>query len=90
MFKVDVSVAQLDSFDKYGTISAASMILVKGVVAMPALVVTTDAPLVAGPPQGHWSLADWEALPADENRYEIINGVLYMTTAPSIASTSGS
>ncbi|MCG8353843.1 MAG: Uma2 family endonuclease [Chloroflexales bacterium] len=37
---------------------------------------------VPGPLQGSWTYADWEALPADSNRYEIINGVLYMTTAP--------
>jgi Uma2 family endonuclease len=35
-----------------------------------------------GPLQGHWRLADWEALPDDGNRYEIIDGVLYMTTTP--------
>ncbi|MFN8569226.1 MAG: Uma2 family endonuclease [Kouleothrix sp.] len=30
-----------------------------------------------------WNFARWEALPDDGNRYEIIDGVLYMTTAPS-------
>jgi Uma2 family endonuclease len=30
-----------------------------------------------------WTRAHWESLPADGNRYEIIDGVLYMTTAPS-------
>jgi Uma2 family endonuclease len=49
---------------------------------MPTLVVPTDAPAVPGPPQGQWTCADWEALPDDGNRYEIIDGVLYMTTAP--------
>ena len=49
---------------------------------MTALVIKTDSPVVAGPLQGHWTLADWEALPNDGNRYEIIDGVLYMTTAP--------
>lgn len=49
---------------------------------MTALVIKTDAPVVAGPRQGHWTLADWEALPNDGNRYEIIDRVLYMTTAP--------
>jgi Uma2 family endonuclease len=38
---------------------------------------------VSGPPQGHWTVADWEQLPADGYRYEIIAGMLYMTTAPS-------
>jgi Uma2 family endonuclease len=49
---------------------------------MRTLVVSTDAPTVPGPPQGHWRYADWELLPDDENVYEIIDGVLYMTTAP--------
>jgi Uma2 family endonuclease len=38
---------------------------------------------VYGPPQGQWTEQDWEQLPNDGNRYEIINGVLYMSTAPS-------
>jgi len=50
---------------------------------MTSLIISTDAPAVAGPPQGHWTYADWETLPDDGNRYEIIDGVLYMTTAPS-------
>lgn len=49
---------------------------------MTTLLIETNAPAVTGPPQGHWTYADWEALPADDNRYEIINGVIYMTTAP--------
>lgn len=50
---------------------------------MKTLVLSTDAPIVTGPPQGHWTYADWETLPDDGNRYEVIDGVLYMTTAPS-------
>jgi Uma2 family endonuclease len=30
-----------------------------------------------------WDRARWEVLPADGNRYEVIDGVLYMSTAPS-------
>jgi Uma2 family endonuclease len=30
-----------------------------------------------------WDYARWEQLPADGNRYEVIDGALYMTTAPS-------
>jgi Uma2 family endonuclease len=30
-----------------------------------------------------WSYARWELLPNDGNRYEVIDGALYMTTAPS-------
>jgi len=36
------------------------------------------------PEQGAWTLADWEGLPADGNRYELIDGVLYVTSAPSL------
>jgi Uma2 family endonuclease len=32
---------------------------------------------------GGWCYERWEQLPNDGNRYEIIDGVLYMTTAPS-------
>ena len=39
---------------------------------MTALVLPTDAPAVPGPPQGQWTYADWEELPQDGNRYEII------------------
>lgn len=49
---------------------------------MVALVISTDALTVPGPPQGHWTYADWEALTDHTNRYEIIDRVLYMTTAP--------
>lgn len=30
-----------------------------------------------------WNYARWEGLPDDGNRYEVIDGALYMTTAPS-------
>jgi hypothetical protein len=50
---------------------------------MTTLVISTDAPAVAGPPQGQWTHADWETLPDDGNRYEVLDGVLYMSTAPS-------
>lgn len=30
-----------------------------------------------------WNYARWSQLPANDNRYEVIDGVLYMTTAPS-------
>ena len=38
---------------------------------------------VRGKRQGQWTAADWETLPDDGNRYEIIEGVLYVSTAPS-------
>ena len=31
-----------------------------------------------------WNRAKWAAMPADGNRYEVIDGVLYVTTAPSV------
>lgn len=39
--------------------------------------------LVTRSPGASWSYARWLKLPADGNRYEVIDGVLYMTTAPS-------
>lgn len=36
---------------------------------------------VPGPPQGRWTYADYARLPADDQRYEVIDGVLYMTPA---------
>lgn len=51
---------------------------------MVSLVLRTEASyLVKGPPQGQWTLTDWESLPDDGNLYEIINGILYMTSSPS-------
>jgi len=50
---------------------------------MVALAIPTDAPLISGPPQGRWTYADWESLPDDDNRYEIIDGFLYRSTPPS-------
>ena len=50
---------------------------------MAVIAISTEAPLVAGPPHGQWTYADWETLPDDGNRYEVIEGVLYVTTEPS-------
>jgi Uma2 family endonuclease len=54
--------------------------------AMPTLVFPVYAHVnrVDGPPQGQWTYADWEALPDDGNCYEVIDGVLYMSTSPSL------
>jgi Uma2 family endonuclease len=47
---------------------------------MATLVIRTEnVHVVAGPPQGRWTYADWERLPDDGNRYEVIEGVLYMS-----------
>mgnify|MGYP001080075773 CR=1 FL=1 len=45
---------------------------------------TTDLPELALRSQdAGWNRERWERLPEDGNRYEVIDGVLYMTTAPS-------
>ena len=41
--------------------------------------IVTPADWVPGPKQGRWTYDDYVALPEDGNRYEIVNGVLYMT-----------
>jgi Uma2 family endonuclease len=33
---------------------------------------------------GRWTVDDWEQLPEDGRRYELIDGVLYVTTSPSL------
>jgi Uma2 family endonuclease len=46
--------------------------------------VTTTLPeLVLRSVDANWNRARWERLPDDGKRYEVIDGVLYMTTAPS-------
>jgi Uma2 family endonuclease len=48
------------------------------------MTVTTMLPeLTLRSPEADWNRERWEKLPDDGNRYEVINGVLYMTTAPS-------
>src|SRR5260370_10364134 len=47
------------------------------------LAMVTPADWVPGPPQGTWTYNDYAALPDDGYRYEIVNGVLVMTPAPS-------
>ena len=42
----------------------------------------TPASWIPGPGQGHWTYEHYAALPDDGKRYEIINGVLYMTPSP--------
>lgn len=46
------------------------------------LTVTTRADHVVGPAQGHWTYSEYAGLPEDGNRYEIVDGVLYMAPAP--------
>lgn len=42
------------------------------------------------PEQGEWTYDDWAELPDDGTRYEVIDGVLYMTPPPSTAHQSTS
>ena len=49
-----------------------------------ATVTTASQPeLVTRSLDATWNYARWSQLPADGNRYEVIDGVLYMSTAPS-------
>jgi Uma2 family endonuclease len=50
----------------------------------PVIPVYVQTSGVQGPPQGEWTMHDWENLPDDGNRYEIIEGVLYVSTSPSL------
>jgi Uma2 family endonuclease len=43
----------------------------------------TPADHIPGPQQGRWTYDDYAALPNDGHRYEIVDGVLYMSPAPS-------
>lgn len=45
--------------------------------------VLLPADLLAGPKQGHWTYADYAALPDDGQRYEVMDGVLLMSPSPS-------
>jgi hypothetical protein len=43
-----------------------------------------QADWVAGPQQGQWTYEDYAAIPEDGQRYEVVNGVLYMSPAPNL------
>ena len=46
------------------------------------ILATTPADWVPGPQQGKWTYEDYAALPDDGNRYEVLDGILYMAPAP--------
>ncbi len=52
--------------------------------AAEVLSVTSPATSVLGPPQGQWTYDDYAAIPDDGTRYELIDGVLYVTPAPNM------
>jgi len=53
--------------------------------------VVTPADSVPGPPQGRWTYATYAAIPDDEQRYEVVDGVLYLAPTPNTShqTTSG-
>jgi Uma2 family endonuclease len=44
--------------------------------------VAAPANTVPGPEQGQWTYEDYAAIPDDGKRYEVVNGVLFMSPAP--------
>ena len=46
------------------------------------LAIVLPANLVPGPVQGQWTYADYDALPDDGRRYELMDGVLLMSPSP--------
>jgi len=48
------------------------------------LPMTIRADHVSGCKQGRWTYAKYAAIPDDGNRYEVVDGVLYMTPSPNL------
>src|SRR5215813_13064148 len=48
------------------------------------LSVVVPADWVVGPQQGRWTYKDYAAIPEDGHRYEVVNGVLYMSPSPNV------
>ena len=46
--------------------------------------IVQQADSVPGPKQGEWTYAHYAALPEDGQRYEVLDGVLYMSPAPNL------
>lgn len=57
-------------------------------MTMGSVPMVVPADHVPGPEQGHWTYEDYAALPNDGQRYEIIDGVLYMAPSPNEAHQS--
>jgi Uma2 family endonuclease len=60
-----------------------NMLAEKNVMTFPNHLPTT-APVdkIPGPDQGHWTYQDYANLPDDGKRYEVVDGVLFMTPSP--------
>ena len=52
------------------------------------LSVVVLADWVLGPQQGQWTYEDYAAIPEDGHRYEVVNGVLYMSPSPNLGHQS--
>jgi Uma2 family endonuclease len=65
---------------------AKQMFIRKGDAFM-TIIKRSDEPIradhVPGPPQGQWTYDHYATIPDDGQRYEIVDGVLYMSPAPS-------
>ena len=48
------------------------------------LPVVSPADSVAGPAQGRWTYDDYATIPDDGHRYEVVQGMLYMSPAPNV------
>lgn len=53
------------------------------------LSVTTRADHVPGPPQGRWTYEEYARIPDDGRRYEVLEGVLYVSPSPDYAHQAG-
>src|SRR5258708_7728143 len=55
--------------------------------AIMAIIKRSEEPIradhIAGPPQGQWTYSHYAEIPDDGQRYEMVDGVLYMSPAPS-------
>ncbi len=49
--------------------------------ALPMATTKPSPEFVLRSPDANWNRARWEELPEDGNRYEVIDGVLYLSTA---------
>ncbi len=57
-------------------------------ITQDTLTVVVRADHVPGPAQGCWNYETYAAIPDDGKRYEVIDGVLYMTPAPNFGHQS--
>ena len=68
------------SINRHSTEQKGSTEMTQTFDKLPVVAPANDVP---GPKQGFWTYDDYAALPDDGRRYEIVNGVLYMSPSPS-------